>query len=455
MTASVARESSASLGKVNNRLSFRPYSKYYNSEVEWLGDIPVGWNTQPMCSIARESKLSNAGMVEGNLLSLSYGKIKRKDIDSLGGLLPESFETYQVVNKNDVIFRLTDLQNDKRSLRTALCPERGIITSAYVAVTPTKIEPYYFAYLMRAYDELKVFYNLGSGMRQSLKYDELKRLPIVLPPNDLQQIIVAFLDRETARIDNLIAEKLSFVDLLKENCRALISHVITKGLDPKVKMKESGIEWIGEVPEHWKITKLGRLIFMQEGPGLRTWQFTEDGTRVICVTNITENGIDFERLSKFISNEEYAEKYKHFTVRAGDLLISSSGNSWGKVARYTGQEDVILNTSTIRVNELSPPKLLNGFVEFLLQSDLCREQLGLSMTGACQPNFGPSHLKEVVSVFPSQEEQAEIQAYLKRESEKFANIVREAENSIALLQEHRTALISAAVTGKIDVRDLQ
>src|SRR5690606_4576831 len=207
-------------------------------------------------TVASESKISNKGMIENNLLSLSFGRIIQKDIETLGGLLPESFETYQVVNENDIIFRLTDLQNDKRSLRSAICRERGIITSAYVAVTPKKIQPKFMHYLMRSYDENKVFYNLGSGLRQSLKYDELKRLPLVTPPESDQNQVEEFLDRETARIDNLIAEKQTFINLLKEKRQALISHVVTKGLDSNVKMKDSGVEWIGEVPEHWVVKKI-------------------------------------------------------------------------------------------------------------------------------------------------------------------------------------------------------
>ena len=232
------------------------YLNRKDSEVEWIRDIPSSWDVMPLFTVAYESKIPNKGMIEDNLLSLSYGRIIRKNIETLGGLLPESFETYQVVNKNDIIFRLTDLQNDKRSLRSAICGERGIITSAYVVVTPKKIRPKFMHYLMRAYDEIKLFYNLGSGMRQSLKYEELKRLPLVCPPESDQEQIEVFLGRETSRIDKLIAEKQTFISQLKEKRQALISHVVTKGLDPNVKMKDSGIEWIGDIPEHWVISKI-------------------------------------------------------------------------------------------------------------------------------------------------------------------------------------------------------
>jgi type I restriction enzyme S subunit len=218
-------------------------------------------------------------------------------------------------------------------------------------------------------------------------------------------------------------------------------------------MKESGVEWLGDVPAGWRVTKLGQLALMQEGPGLRTWQFTDYGTRVICVTNITENGIDFAKLEKFISDDEYLRSYQHFTVNTGDILLSSSGNSWGKVAKYIGNEVVILNTSTIRMNELQNQPLILDFIQNFLLSKSCREQLGIAMTGSCQPNFGPSHLKEVKVSIPPLSEQQKIAQFLDHETAKIDTLIEKSNSAIELMQERRTALISAAVTGKIDVRD--
>lgn len=118
-------------------------------------------------------------MIEKNLLSLSYGRIVPKDINASDGLLPESFETYQIVMPNDEVFRFTDLQNDKRSLRSARVEERGIVTSAYTAFTPRSIHPPFFDYLMRGYDVSKVFYGMGGGLRQSLKFEDVRRLPVL------------------------------------------------------------------------------------------------------------------------------------------------------------------------------------------------------------------------------------------------------------------------------------
>ena len=210
--------------------------------------------------------------------------------------------------------------------------------------------------------------------------------------------------------------------------------------------RSSGGDWLGELPEHWNYTKLGRLVFMQEGPGLRNWQFTDDGIRVICVTNITENGINFSRLEKFISADEYLSSYRHFTVEKGDLLLSSSGNSWGKVSQYFDTDPVILNTSTIRLNELCSRPVLQSYLKWFLQTSACREQLGLAMTGACQPNFGPTHLNEVITTCPPHEEQTQIACFLDHETARIDVLIAEQERLIELLKEKRQAVISHAVT---------
>ena len=212
--------------------------------------------------------------------------------------------------------------------------------------------------------------------------------------------------------------------------------------------KNSNNIWAGKIPIHWEIHKIKNLIFFQEGPGLRNWQFTDDGVRVICVTNITSNGIDFSNYEKFISEDEYKQTYSHFTVDQGDLLLSSSGNSWGKVAEYTDDETVILNTSTIRINKnpTSDYELKQPYIKWALQSEYIREQLGLMMTGSCQPNFGPTHLAKVSILMPTIKEQQQIANYLDKKTDKIEETIAKNKQLIELLEEKRTALINQVVT---------
>jgi type I restriction enzyme S subunit len=211
------------------------HTAYKDSGVEWLGEIPVEWALVRAKTILDFKKRLNKGMANSNLLSLSYGKLKKKDINSADGLLPDNFEGYQIIHRNEFVFRFTDLQNDQRSLRSAISKlDTGIITSAYLvaAVKNDKItNPDFFAYLMRGYDHKKVFYGIGSGLRQSVGTKEMSVLPVPLPSLEMQQKIVEFLDKETSQIDLAIDNAKSLIQLMKEKRQTLISDVVTGKID--------------------------------------------------------------------------------------------------------------------------------------------------------------------------------------------------------------------------------
>lgn len=201
------------------------------SGIEWVGDIPNGWETKPFYSYVTEVSNPNHGLKETNLLSLSYGKIVRKDINKMEGLTPASYDGYNIIDPGDIVFRLTDLQNDQKSLRSGLSSERGIITSAYVTVRP-KEDSAYFNYLMRAYDKAKVFYGIGGGIRQSMKFWDLKRLPVAAPRDSAERSRIAdYLDQETRRIDELVQLKERAIELLQERRNALIIATVTGKID--------------------------------------------------------------------------------------------------------------------------------------------------------------------------------------------------------------------------------
>ena len=199
-----------------------------DSGVAWVGDIPAHWITHPLYFYFGERKNKNALGLETNLLSLSYGKIIRKDINSNGGLLPESFNTYNIIEKDDIIIRPTDLQNDKRSLRTGIAREHGIITSAYIAMKAIKsVNPEYFHYLLHAYDVMKVFYNMGNGVRQGLNFSEFSRLMVFEPTIEEQNAIVSYLKEKCDEIDLAIAEKKQQIETIEEYKKSLIFEYVT------------------------------------------------------------------------------------------------------------------------------------------------------------------------------------------------------------------------------------
>ena len=203
-------------------------AKYKDSGIEWVGEIPDSWEVHPVYSYFGERKVKNKLGKEENLLSLSYGKIVQKDINTSDGLLPESFNTYNIVEPGDIIIRPTDLQNDKRSLRTGLVKEHGIITSAYIDLMPiSTIDTRYFHYLLHAYDVKKVFYNMGNGVRQGLNFSEFSRLMVFEPAFGEQVAIADYLDEKITEIDNIIEMKKQQLEVIDEYRKTLIFEYVT------------------------------------------------------------------------------------------------------------------------------------------------------------------------------------------------------------------------------------
>lgn len=206
----------------------RPNREMKDSDIEWIGDIPKEWDIKVAFQLFNQVKNKNEGLVEQNLLSLSYGKIKRRSIDAVGGLLPESFDGYNIIEADDIVLRLTDLQNDHTSLRVGLATERGIVTSAYLTLRNQSInKPSYLYYYLHSFDLCKGFYGMGAGVRQGLNWDGLKLLKIILPSIEEQTEITTYLDNKCTEIDTLIAKKEQIVSELDSYKKSLIYEYVT------------------------------------------------------------------------------------------------------------------------------------------------------------------------------------------------------------------------------------
>lgn len=204
-----------------------------DSGIPWIGQIPVHWDMKYLFQVAHEHYISNKDIHHQNLLSLSYGKIVHKDINTTEGLLPASFDTYQIIEPGNIVFRFTDLQNDHKSLRVGLSKETGIITSAYIAVEVDTIYilPEYFYYTLHSFDIKKLFYSMGGGLRQSLNYNGIRKLYLPIPPLEEQKAIVSFVDNKIKKIEVMIKSLESEIDRLTEYKQRLISDVVTGQID--------------------------------------------------------------------------------------------------------------------------------------------------------------------------------------------------------------------------------
>ena len=205
-----------------------PNVRMKDSGIPWIGMIPEHWETRTLSQMARVHFISNKNVHHQNLLSLSYGKIVCKDINTTEGLLPASFDNYQIVEDGNIVLRLTDLQNDHKSLRVGLSTQEGIITSAYLAIEAfTGILPKYLYFLLHSIDVKKVFYSMGNGLRQSLNWTELRKLKCIVPPIFEQQAIVDYIEAKLSKIDSCMADLQAEIDYLKEFKQRLISDVVT------------------------------------------------------------------------------------------------------------------------------------------------------------------------------------------------------------------------------------
>lgn len=432
-------------------MSFPRYERYKDTGVEWLGVVPEHWCVHALYSLGKEREESNTGLIENNLLSLSYGRIIRKDIETSEGLLPDSFETYQVISPGDIIFRLTDLQNDKRSLRTAIVKERGIITFAYTAFQPLAISPDYLNYLFRDYDLRKIFYSMGGGVRQSMKFADIKRLPTLAPSSNEQNQIVAFLNHETAKIDTLITEQERLIELLTEKRQAVISHAVTKGLNPDVPVKGSGVDWLSEIPSHWTGVPLGYLVRFNSGgtpskanekywDGDIPWVSPKD----MKVVKISDAEDHVTELALIESNIRLIEPGHILVVVRGMILLHSF-----PVARNLVPVTINQDMKALKCCD----KLLPGFLQYLFMgvAKLLVSFAGESAHGT--KKMETSVLSALQIPLPPIEEQQAISIWLDDKLDAFDSLLDTSTDAIRLLEQRRSAVISAAVTGKIDVRN--
>ncbi|GGF07377.1 restriction endonuclease subunit S [Pseudoalteromonas gelatinilytica] len=415
---------------------YKAYPEYKNSGIEWVGDIPASWTVKPTFSVFDPSVCKNTEGQESTVLSLSYGKIVERDVDTNFGLLPESFNTYQIVRDGDLILRLTDLQNDKKSLRVGLVKQTGIITSAYLKLRSNQSIDSRFAYrLLHSYDTTKVFYGMGGGLRQSMKFEDFRRLPILVPPLEEQQNIANFLDHETAKIDTLTTKQEKLIELLKEKRQAVISRAVTKGLNPDVPMRDSGVEWLGEVPEHWVICAIKRQLksldyrripLSANERGKRSGEFRYYGASGV---------IDY--IDDYIFDEPtvlVGEDGANLVNRSTPLAFSAYGQYWvNNHAHILSPKDGLADywAETIEIIDITP-----------------------LVSGSAQPKLTAEALNNLKIAFPNSfEERKAIDEFVKAQKSLFDTLINKALEQVKLLRERKTALISAAVTGKIDVRN--
>ena len=428
-----------------------------NSGIPWIGDIPKGWCVNLLSSLFDEHKQKNKGLVETNLLSLSYGKIIRKDINTKEGLLPESFDGYNVISSGDIVFRLTDLQNDKRSLRTGLCTENGIITSAYVTIRGRhSLDSAYYHYLFHSYDLCKVFYGMGEGVRQGMNYGDLRKLLILLPSLSEQQKIASFLDRKCAEIDEMIALQEKIIEELKAYKQSVITEAVTKGLNPDAPMKDSGIEWIGEIPEHSSVSRIGFCVSGYKagpfGSALITGNLLTEG-KILVYTPEHIAKLTTEIPNNLYLQEERLNEMSQFLVKEGEVIFPIVG-SLGRAMRVNSNMPVgIINQRLSKFTIREDMVNADYFMWLFGKSSFYEIYIEMYQRGSFIVNLTKTLVYDMPIVLHPINEQKAIAEYLDTKCTEIDNLISIKLSKIDSLNEYKKSIIYEYVTGKKEVTE--
>jgi type I restriction enzyme S subunit len=428
------------------------YSDYLDSDVKWIGSVPAHWTALKFKRVISEKRhTSNSDLPAG---SISFGRVVYKNSETLAEATKAS---YQEVLPDEFLVNPLNLNFDLKSLRTALSDIAVVVSTGYIVLrSGSRLDKRFTRWLLQEFDVAHMK-TLGAGVRQTINFTDIGNSVFFAPSLEEQTQIAKFLDYETATIDALIEKQQQLIVLLKEKRQAVISHAVTKGLNPEAPMRDSGVEWLGEVPAHWGVVHLKRFISTRKGAPFKSTDFTDEGVQVVRASDIKNLGINSP--SVFLP-ASFVESHSRAVLRAGELILSTVGSgpqvrnsAVGQIGRVPEELDgTLLNQNTV-VFRVVDDRLLEDFLFHLVQVDGYRDHLDLHAHGtANQASLNVVDMLNFAVPVPPKSEQHEIVEFVARAGLRLDALENAAAAQVELLHERRTAIISAAVTGKIDVR---
>jgi type I restriction enzyme S subunit len=440
-------------------MSFPRYESYKESGVEWLGEVPEHWEVISIKWLSPVQRGASPRPIDDPKYfdeDGEYAWVRIADVSASDGVLRETTQKLSVLGSSlSVKIAPGELFVSIAGTvgKPCISEIKACIHDGFVYFPRLKINP---KLLYRIFESETCYGGLGKwGTQLNLNTDTIGSIRVALPPQKELSLVLSFLDRETAKIDALIAEQQRLIELLKEKRQAVISHAITTGLNPDVPMKDSGVEWLGEVPEHWDVKRLKEVceIFPSNVD-----KKTYENEMPVLLCNYTDVYYNEKITSQidFMVATASAEQVKKFTLREGDTIITKDSETADDIAiaAYVPQNmpGVICgyHLSMIRPREAT----CGAFMKRLFDSVYVKSCCAVYANGLTRVGLGQYALDNLEMPFPPKTEQAAIAAFLDQETTKLDTLTTEAKTAITLLQERRAALISAAVTGKIDVRGL-
>lgn len=437
-------------------MQFKQYPSYKPSGVEWLGDVPEHWQQKPIWSLFKRIKRTN--FPTERLLSVyrDYGVIPKDSRDDNHNRASEDLTPYQLVCANDLV--INKMKAWQGSI--AISELRGIVSPAYYIYQPkAEYHSKYIHFLIRSAYYIQSYKNYSKGIRVNqwdLESEAFTHIDLLLPSLDEQQKIVAFLDTETTRIDNLIAKQEKLIELLEEQRKSIISHAVTKGLNPNAPMKDSGVEWLGEVPEHWEVFQLKSAI---KGWRNGKWGNEPAAENNICCVRVA----DFDRTKGVINTTKltyrnyHGENISECILDENSILIERSGGGEKQLVGATvvnTLKQTAVCSNFISLLNINPNRVNIFFLQKCFENLYTRKvnEKSIKQTSGIQNLDLKQYLQNNIA-YPSLDEQKSIVSYLDAECKKIDLLVDKQYQLIRKLKNYRTSIISHAVTGKIDVRE--
>lgn len=427
-----------------------------DSGIEWIGEIPEDWKihrNKVVFSCNKEIVGENSNNIQ--LLSLTTGGVKTKDINSVGGKLPESFDTYQYVAIDNIVMCLFDL--DMSAVFSGISNYNGMISPAYKVLKCNNnyIIPKYADYWFKFVFVDRKFATYAKNLRYTLSYDEFGVLSIPIPSLPEQQKIADFLDEKCSHIDSILEKTKASIDECKQLKQSVITQAVTKGIRPNRPMKDSGIEWIGQIPEDWKISKVKREFSYGSGLPITKENLIENGVPVISYGQIHakfNTGVELdEKLYRYVS-EDYLETNSNSLVNKYDFIFADTSEDLegcGNCAYISEQMTLFAGYHTIVLHSKKAQD--NRYIAYLFKSPMWRNQITSRVTGIKVFSISKKILNACTLLIPSFAEQIEIANYLDLKCSEIDKLIAKKEQLIEELETYKKSLIYEYVTGKKEV----
>jgi type I restriction enzyme S subunit len=437
-------------------MKLKPYPSYKDSGVEWLGKVPVHWEIWQSRRLFDQRKDRAFEGDEQLTASQKYGVIPQKEF-----MAREDQKVMQVLTNAEILKHVEpgDFVISMRSFQGGIewCGYSGCVSSAYVPLIPTRnICSDYFRHLFKSCTYIQALQSTSNLVRdgQALRFENFVKVLLPKIPLGEQASIATFLDRETAKLDTLIAKQAKLIELLKEKRQAVIFHAVTKGLDSYVPMKDSGVMWLGEVPAHWEVKRVSHIADLITGFAFPSEKFQfdpESGIPLIRGDNVTEGSLRWGDKGRYWPSDVNFDP--RYLLDANDIVIQMDGSKVGKNWALIGESDLpallVQRVTRVRVKGAIPKFVYSLFANAIFSGYV--EQV---KTDPAIPHITMKNIGDYWIPLPPPEEQKSIIAHLDQETSKIDLLIKKAQRSIELAKEHRIALISHAVTGKIDVREV-